>query len=93
MSGDRNPIHLSSLSARAFGFPRAIAHGMWTKAKCLATLEQRVPPAATVEVAFKKPVQLPGQVAFGARMTSYGLDFGVTSSYDRTHLVGRLTAS
>jgi hypothetical protein len=27
VSGDRNPIHMHSLSAKAFGFPRAIAHG------------------------------------------------------------------
>ncbi|MDT0380693.1 MaoC/PaaZ C-terminal domain-containing protein [Streptomyces sp. DSM 42041] len=36
VSGDRNPIHLHPLTARAFGFPRAIAHGMWTFARCLA---------------------------------------------------------
>ncbi len=39
-SGDRNPIHLHALSAKAFGFPRAIAHGMWTKARCMAALEE-----------------------------------------------------
>ena len=31
------------LTARAFGFPRPIAHGMWTKARCLAPLEGRLP--------------------------------------------------
>src|SRR5690606_6733433 len=36
VSGDRNPIHLSALSAKAFGFPRAIAHGMYTAARALA---------------------------------------------------------
>jgi acyl dehydratase len=40
VSGDRNPIHLHALSARAFGFPRPIAHGMWTKARCLAALTE-----------------------------------------------------
>ena len=30
ISGDVNPIHMSDLTARAFGFPRAIAHGMWS---------------------------------------------------------------
>ena len=39
VSGDRNPIHMHALTAKAFGFPRAIAHGMWTKARCLAALE------------------------------------------------------
>ena len=41
VSGDRNPIHMHELTAKAFGFPRAIAHGMWTKARCLAALERR----------------------------------------------------
>ena len=39
VSGDANPIHLHALAARAFGQPGAIAHGMWTKARCLAALE------------------------------------------------------
>ncbi|HEY5430155.1 MAG TPA: MaoC/PaaZ C-terminal domain-containing protein, partial [Solirubrobacteraceae bacterium] len=38
VSGDLNPIHVHPLSARLFGFPAAIAHGMWTKARCLAAL-------------------------------------------------------
>jgi hypothetical protein len=64
VSGDLNPIHVHSLSARLFGFPSAIAHGMWTKARCLAALESRLPEAFTVEVAFKKPILLPGKVEF-----------------------------
>ena len=43
VSGDRNPIHLHPLTAKLFGFPTAIAHGMWTKARCLAALEGRLP--------------------------------------------------
>ncbi len=39
VSGDRNPIHLHPLAARAFGQKGTIAHGMWTKARCLAALE------------------------------------------------------
>ena len=41
VTGDLNPIHLSALSARLFGFRRAIAHGMWTKARALAALMPR----------------------------------------------------
>jgi hypothetical protein len=63
VSGDHNPIHLHGLAARAFGFPRAIAHGMWTKARCLAAL--RLVDAFEVEVAFRKPVLLPSSVTFG----------------------------
>ena len=38
---------MHSLSAKAFGFPRAIAHGMWSQARCLAQLEGRIPDAFT----------------------------------------------
>lgn len=65
-SGDRNPIHMHDLSAKLFGFPRAIAHGMWTKARSLAALEGRLPAAYEVEVAFKKPILLPAKVTFGS---------------------------
>lgn len=63
VSGDRNPIHMHALSARLFGFPRAIAHGMWLKARTLAALEGRLPTAYTVQVSFKTPVLLPSTVA------------------------------
>jgi len=63
VSGDRNPIHLHALSARLFGFPQAIAHGMWTKARALAALEP-LPDSYTVDVSFKKPIFLPGRVTF-----------------------------
>jgi acyl dehydratase len=61
VSGDFNPIHLSALSARLFGFRRALVHGMWTKARALAAL---LPPhpleAASAAVEFKLPLWLPG---------------------------------
>ncbi|HEX6499860.1 MAG TPA: MaoC/PaaZ C-terminal domain-containing protein [Micromonosporaceae bacterium] len=66
VSGDRNPIHTSRLGARAFGFPRPIAHGMWSAARCLAALEGRLPDAYTMDVAFKLPILLPATVAFSA---------------------------
>lgn len=66
VSGDRNPIHMSGPTAKLLGFPRAIAHGMWTKARCLAALEHRLPGAFTVEVEFRRPILLPGAVAFAA---------------------------
>lgn len=96
VSGDSNPIHLHSLSARLFGFPRAIAHGMWTKARCLAALERDLPERYTVEAAFKKPVLLPGKVVFGAAGaggTSGKIRFGVRSAQDEetVHLEGAVS--
>lgn len=62
VSGDRNPIHMSALTARAFGFPRAIAHGMYTAARALADVGPRRGPGFTWTVQFAKPVLLPGTV-------------------------------
>ena len=93
ISGDLNPIHLYPLTARALGFKRQIAHGMWTKARCAAAVENRIPDAVRVEVAFKTPVFLPGQVGFGLDGDRDELRFGLTSPEDGApHLVGRATA-
>jgi hypothetical protein len=90
VSGDHNPIHLYPLTAKAFGFPRQIAHGMWSKARCVAAMSNRLPDAARVEVDFKKPIFLPGTVAFGSRVVEDGLDFSLTKPGDGApHLVGR----
>lgn len=64
VSGDRNPIHMHALTAKPLGFPSAIAHGMWTKARCLAALESRLPDAFGVDVRFRKPILLPARVEF-----------------------------
>lgn len=63
ISGDRNPIHLSALSAKALGFPRAIAHGMYTAARALATVGPARGDAFTWSVEFATPVLLPSSVA------------------------------
>ncbi|WP_454850811.1 MaoC family dehydratase [Promicromonospora soli] len=78
VSGDQNPIHTSSLGAKAFGFPRAIAHGMYTAARALA----EVGPARRGEtyewsVEFFKPVLLPGTVDVAIR---YAGDVDTTRS-------------
>ena len=90
VSGDHNPIHLYPLTAKAFGFPRQIAHGMWSKARCVAAMANRLPDSARVEVEFKKPVFLPGNVAFGSRRLHDGLDFSLTNpDSGAPHLLGR----
>jgi acyl dehydratase len=92
VSGDRNPNHLYALTAKAFGCRRQIAHGVWSKARCLASLAGRLPDAVTVEVAFKKPVLLPGTVAFGSVRPGDGYVFFLTSpSNGAPHLLGRST--
>jgi acyl dehydratase len=66
ISGDRNPIHTSRVAARVFGFKQRIAHGMWTLARCLSTLEGRLPDRVNVEATFHRPVPLPSTLAFAA---------------------------
>ncbi|MEV5490631.1 MaoC/PaaZ C-terminal domain-containing protein [Streptomyces bobili] len=87
VSGDRNPIHLSPLTARLFGFPRAIAHGMWTAARCLAA--HGTPAAAHVAVDFRAPVLLPGTVAFAAQGGRFELR-GTGGDGERMHVRGRV---
>lgn len=81
-SGDRNPIHLYPLTARLFGFPRAIAHGMWTVARCLAEAPEpdRI---RTVRADFRAPVLLPGTVTYATDGTAFQLRGG-----ERVHLTG-----
>jgi acyl dehydratase len=89
VSGDRNPIHLRGITAKAFGQSSPIAHGMWLKARCLAALEGRVPEASATEVRFKLPVPLGSKLAFTSRETADGREFELRSARDgRPHLAG-----
>jgi acyl dehydratase len=89
VSGDYNPIHLSSASAKLFGFPSAIAHGLWNKARTLAALDDHL-PAANIEIAvqFKKPVRLPGEVTLLASAAGSSGDFQLIGPGDLEHMVG-----
>ena len=94
VSGDRNPIHLHPLTAKLFGFPSAIAHGMWTKARTLAAFEGRLPGAYTVDVRFKMPVLLPAKVAFTSWRTDAGWAFELwNAGKPKPHLEGTITAA
>jgi acyl dehydratase len=77
VSGNRNPIHTHALAARAFGFRRAIAHGMWMKARCLAALDHRLPDAFSIDVRFRAPILLPSTVAFSKALRDDGISFWV----------------
>lgn len=66
VSGDRNPIHMHPLLARAFGFRTAIIHGRWMMARSVAQVAESLAPATTVTSVFRKPLFIPGK----ARMTS-----------------------
>ena len=92
VSGDLNPIHMHPLSARLFGFPTAIAHGMWTKARCLAALDPRLPESFDVEVSFRKPILLPATVQFAELASESGIEFSVRGAGKGTpHLDGQIS--
>lgn len=67
VSGDRNPIHVSGVGAKAFGFPNVIAHGMWTAATLLGVVEGGIPEQTRYSVEFGKPVVLPAKLGVYAR--------------------------
>ncbi len=91
VSGDRNPIHLHSLTAKPLGFGSAIAHGMWTKARCLAALESRLPDAFSVAVRFRRPIFLPSRVEFASAPEGAAINFAVRDAKHHTpHLEGRI---
>ncbi|SDF86639.1 MaoC/PaaZ C-terminal domain-containing protein [Pseudonocardia oroxyli] len=87
VSGDVNPIHLNPLTAKAFGFPRTIAHGMWTAAHALAALQGRLPEALTYTVLFRKPLLLPSRPELVTERVDGGWDLAVRSRAG-VHLAG-----
>jgi acyl dehydratase len=93
VSGDVNPIHLSALTAKAFGFKHAIAHGMWVKARALALFAGRMPAALTVDVEFHKPLHLPSTVNYLTAPSEGGWDFAVRNNGNEVqHLTGTVRA-
>ncbi len=91
VSGDRNPIHMHALAAKLFGFPGAIAHGMWTKARALAAIESSLPEFLGVEVQFRKPIVLPARVELTSLQQGVGVELEVRDAQRHTpHLDGRV---
>ncbi|MBW2653763.1 MAG: hypothetical protein JRC91_02195 [Deltaproteobacteria bacterium] len=67
VSGDYNPHHLYTLLAKLFGFKRAIAHGMWSLARVIASLDRKfsLPDAVHIEASFKLPIFMPATIVLG----------------------------
>ncbi len=92
VSGDFNPIHIADVSARFFGFKRAIAHGMWSLARCAAEIGG---PAfsrpCTLDVAFKRPILFCARIVLESWMSGERVGFSLRDSEaDRGHLLGTL---
>lgn len=73
VSGDYNPHHMYPVLARMFGFKTAIAHGMFSLARVLASLEKEVSigSGTRVEARFKLPVLMPASTALAWEPRQY----------------------
>lgn len=99
LSGDFNPIHLHELTARPFGFRRAIAHGWWAVPRALAVLgvdETPVDERRRLDVAYARPVLLPSRLTLNSRTDRDGdgarTTFLTTGEEDKAAFGGVLTA-
>lgn len=77
VGGDRNPIHTSAIGAKLFGFPTAIAHGMFSGAAVLANIEGKIPDAVAYGIKFGKPVMLPATTGLYIDRVSDGWDISM----------------
>lgn len=89
---DFNPIHLSATSARMFGFKRAIAHGMWSLARCTALMQESMSAEPKeLLVQFKQPLFLPGKVTLKILKDQATTEFMLLARHSNTvHLSGSL---
>ena len=92
VSGDRNPVHLSALTARPFGFRRAIAHGMYTAARALADVGPAAGHTFVWTADFAKPLLLPATVAVRVAPDDDGFGYAVWQpGAGRPYLTGTVT--
>lgn len=95
VSGDYNPIHLSQVTAKLFGFKRAIAHGMWTAARVISDLQaSHQLNGQEIDIQFKRPLFLPGKAKAVVGQTSENTCFSVlserTASESTVYMCGTL---
>jgi acyl dehydratase len=90
VSGDFNPIHIADVAARFFGFKRAIAHGMWSLARCAAEIGGATfSRPCTLDVAFKRPITFCARIVLESWMADQRVGFSMRDSEaDRAHLLG-----
>lgn len=92
ISQDYNPIHLHAATAKLFGFKRAIAHGLWSKARVLAELQPKLASLPRLfEVQFRQPLLLPGRATLRYVQEPARVDFALLeASGSKVHLNGTL---
>jgi acyl dehydratase len=80
---------LFAATAKVFGFPRAIAHGLWHKARSLAELEQHLPAAGyELAVRFQQPLLLPGTATLLASAPAASGQLSLQGRDGAVHMTG-----
>ena len=92
ISGDVNPIHMSDLTAKAFGFPRAIAHGMWSLGRLASDFEAaQFDGGCELSVNFKLPIHMPAWLTLQRWPIENGSAFALRDAQgEKPHLTGTL---
>ncbi|HEY3786922.1 MAG TPA: MaoC/PaaZ C-terminal domain-containing protein [Steroidobacteraceae bacterium] len=90
VSGDFNPIHIADVGARFFGLKRAIAHGMWSLARCAAEIDRNAfAQPCTLDVAFRRPVAFCASMVLESWMADGRVGFSLRDQQaERGHLLG-----
>jgi hypothetical protein len=92
ISGDVNPIHMSDLTAKAFGFPKAIAHGMWSLGRLASDFEaSQFDGGCELNVSFKLPIYMPSWLMLQRWSIENGSAFALRDAQgEKPHLTGTL---
>lgn len=92
ISGDVNPIHMSDLTARAFGFQRAIAHGMWSLGRAASDFEaEQFDGGCELSVNFKLPIYMPSWLMLQRWSIENGAAFALRDAQgEKPYLTGTL---
>lgn len=90
VSMDYNPIHLSPLTAKLFGFRQPIAHGLWLLGWVSAVLKD----VTNVRIEFKAPIFLPNNIVLETRLSGKDGEFRVKAHKGlRTYATGTFQLS
>ncbi|MGI9163602.1 MAG: MaoC/PaaZ C-terminal domain-containing protein [Mycobacterium sp.] len=93
IGADHNPIHTSLIGARLFGFPRPIAHGMFSAAAVLTNIEGQLPDAVSYTVKFGRPIFLPAGLGLYVDRVEQGWDVTLRDlAKGHPHLTGSVRA-
>ena len=67
VSGDYNPHHLYGITAKMIGFKHPIAHGMWSLARVMASMEKNFGShyPLTADASFKLPIFMLATITLG----------------------------